>query len=945
LDRMLKKIRFFKLICLIMVFVLAIQAFVYAGDVVDTVASAVTIVVGVALVVTGVGAAVMAGGLLAPAWGTAVAGTTAGVLAGTGTALIVGGDQWSRRDEIRKNYGGGSGAGGGSETNNPAPPDPKNWQIEVKINDTGDKTKKTAVIQIKDIYSGAYIAPPSGYAAYVSHSNSQVHMTIGGALSFGLKAESIDTSSFVSIKDAPNLTVSGIPNIIKYALSKQSQLARLEVLNSAGAVVYAFSESMPNPARPIPFVWKGKDLGGNNVAPGAYSVRIKAIKGDGSTEYSPISVMSVASSIPADNEQLLTFDSENKAYVTFFNPSSSSATDSIRVVIKDSSGDRLIKNSSVVFEGGGTAPIILQNSLNFALNMTSNIDGVPVKVTIPGADDSSKNIKMIINEGGAEQATYEYDPINGTVSLNGSAHTSSKADVYYGILKMMENIENQVFGQGGISYDKDNNDLKINMSKFANKSGIASDYKVDISKDANTISTTVSKGSNSVTSTYDLNDNKVTMPADFTWAGDFNWDLTSSNLALIEGPSVAGVKVMSGDLSFIGESRKILAALNKTLFAAILAKEYLKVTTPMIRPVEPDITDIIWYPSLAKTVTVKGTAGGVLPHIYVTNGSTVREVTGVSYSGGIWSVNISLNNGENMINAVVSTADGREVESGDATVYIGTNGGPDLILVSPRDRQVFESSVFPFEENGNSAKGLVSPGYSLSIGGEDISVDSSGNFNDPINIKNLQEGQNNISISVSGGHNLSFVRSFIGAYKFINDVKSNAYVLRRGDFMFSNKGLAGFDVIPLEPDHVGVYLGNKKVIDPIMTGIEEHDLSVKDNNNYYYGEGFYYATQIPKLADENKRSAVVEKIKPYIGTEYDLPINLLTFKGHYDGADNGKFYCSELGYWAWNQVAGSNTGINLLNIMYPFRGINDSSNSILPAYFCEETMKVKEVAK
>jgi len=60
-------------------------------------------------------------------------------------------------------------------------------------------------------------------------------------------------------------------------------------------------------------------------------------------------------------------------------------------------------------------------------------------------------------------------------------------------------------------------------------------------------------------------------------------------------------------------------------------------------------------------------------------------------------------------------------------------------------------------------------------------------------------------------------------------------------------------------------------------------------------------------------------------------------KGHYDGADNGKFYYSELAYWAWNQVAGSNIGISLLNIMYPFRGENNSSiNSILPAYLCEK---------
>lgn len=634
-----------------MVFLLAIQAFVYASEAVDAVASAVTIVVGVALVVTGAYVAVAAGSLLAPAWGTAVAvpilGTvSAGTAAGTGLALIVGGDQWSRRDEIRKNYGAGSGNNG----NNQTPSDPKNWQIEVKINDTGDKTKKTAVIQIKDTSTSTYITPPSGYNVYVSHSNSQINMTIGGASSLGVKAESIDTSSFVSIKDAPNLTVSGIPNIIKYALQKQSQLTRLEIVNSAGSVVYALSESMPNPSKPIPFVWNGKDVNGNNVVPGAYSVRIKAIKDDGSAEYSPISVMSVASAIPADNEQQITFDSENRAYVTFFNTSSSGATDVIYVKVKDSAGNILVNNSpgqAIAFDGS-SGPTVAQNPMNFPTLFSIAADGLQYNIGIPSSSAPSEIISVEANDGQADHnITYEYNLDTNRVSIKSPAfstksYSESESDIFSGVLSMMILAGARAYKEVGLEYDSANSALIINQSTFLAKAGVGTGYSINVSNEAGDISITVSKGGELVTSVYNLNTNMVSLPSDFPWADKYDWNASAGSpitMASIPRVGASGVRASGVTDTFRDGAMKLIAISNKYLFyrRSLEARLYEAVKNnqkqPMARPVEPDITNITWYSRPAKTVTVEGAAGGVLPHIYVTNSSGVKEVSGASYSG------------------------------------------------------------------------------------------------------------------------------------------------------------------------------------------------------------------------------------------------------------------------------------------------------------------------
>ena len=56
------------------------------------------------------------------------------------------------------------------------------------------------------------------------------------------------------------------------------------------------------------------------------------------------------------------------------------------------------------------------------------------------------------------------------------------------------------------------------------------------------------------------------------------------------------------------------------------------------------------------------------------------------------------------------------------------------------------------------------------------------------------------------------------------------------------------------------------------------------------------------------------------------------------------FYCTEIAYWSWQQIMGNNFGIPIEDVMYPDRGVNNSNiNSLLAAYLCEKSMKVKEL--
>lgn len=841
--------------------------------------------------------------------------------------------------------------------------DPKNIEIEINLDGTSTKNTKIYEIRLRDSESGQYVSSLIDYGVWVSHTSSSVDMVIGKAASSSLTAQ--DTGdNFIQASSVPAVTANGIPNIIEYQLKEKVRCVKMDILDSEGKVVYSLTESAPNPQKPIPFVWKAKDLKGNNVPNGTYSIKLEALKEDGSKENAPLEILTIAKPLAVEEEEKVNFD-EGKAYVTFFNISSGTATDIIYVKFKDPKGN-VIKEArkTVEFEEGGGKPSVGVNPLNFSTTYVGKVEDVEVKVEVFGTKASSPGLKVTLDEGVPnKEIKYEYSPSDGKIKMSGSfgekTYTTSNPEVYYAVLKMMQRMAFNVFESAGLKFDTTTNILTFDKSKFLQKSKIDPGYDIKVDNSGQTVTLTVSKSENKLVAIYDLGTDNISYPSDIKMADDYEWDIVNGGIEEIGKPVAAagiqaedigenikqtGAKTIAGVFNFIYYTKTVANALVDTV----------STKHPMERPQEPDITDITWVDKTNGIVEIKGTASYSNPPVIYINNQKISDA--LLWMGSNWSVkNYSkkLKIGENKINAVVEKNGIALVESGDATVYKGWTGEPDLILVSPRDRQVFETNEFG-KEKKILMKGITNPNTNILVNNDSFTSDSIGKFSFEFKIDQFHESENSVQINVG---NKNFIIKSSGAYKFTNHPKSNGYVLRRGDFLFSNKrqysGNIGqikftlpFEALPSDPDHVGVYVGDKKVIDAIEPKLEIRELESTDPNKNFYYKDFLAATQIPQLANESTRILVASRAAAQKGLDYDSPFrNPGSTLGHYNGSDNG-FYCSELAYWIWYEELKGNFKISLAEIMYPLRNTeNKTTNSVLPAYLCEKTMKIKEVAK
>lgn len=70
----------------------------------------------------------------------------------------------------------------------------------------------------------------------------------------------------------------GTPITISYNLPQQAATSKINVIDSAGRLVY--SGNVPPTAGTNQVIWNGQDMSGNTVAPGTYSVQLSALDGD-----------------------------------------------------------------------------------------------------------------------------------------------------------------------------------------------------------------------------------------------------------------------------------------------------------------------------------------------------------------------------------------------------------------------------------------------------------------------------------------------------------------------------------------------------------------------------------------------------------------------------------------------------------------------------------------
>jgi len=629
-------------------------------------------------------------------------------------------------------------------------------------------------------------------------------------------------------------------------------------------------------------------------------------------------------------------------------------------------------------------------NLEFSATLTANVEEVPVKVELPAEEDVPKIIKVTaFYEDPFNQIKYEYNLGDQTINMIGpfgtrnysiNSQSNEEKEVYYTILKIMVGLLDATFVQAGINYDADANDLSINKDKYLDAVKVSSDYNITAIADDVMILITISKGTESVTGTYNFITETLSLSEDMAFASRYELDLINDTLAVIDEPypvaAAAEIGATGVSDSFKRGATRILSfLLDRTWSGKVVKKQWNSIQGaanllkhPLQRPVDPDISDIEWVDRNTGLIRIKGTANwedSADMKVYINNAALVDSINWMRNEWEVTNYSNSLNSGENKVSVKIEKSDGREVESGDATVYLGQNDEPDLILVSPRDREIFENDGigFPFVETNFQIKGKTTYGTNIKIivnnEEQSVVVDANGRFEEDKSVV-LAEGMNEVFISVSGSGGYLLSKAILGAHKFVVDNKPRAFVLRKGDFLFngSSTSTEGFAPLPLDPDHAGIYTGDGMVVE-----------AGKDTENWPYfllrvfrrslskwnNDGFYYATQVPKLISEENRIRVADKIVGKIGRDYEWPIKIceqyglpFTLSGKYT-PDNDKFYCSELAFWGWTEVSnqdGFNFGINKEDLFFPMRYIGDDNhNSILPAYLCEKSMEVKRVAK
>ena len=308
--------------------------------------------------------------------------------------------------------------------------------------------------------------------------------------------------------------------------------------------------------------------------------------------------------------------------------------------------------------------------------------------------------------------------------------------------------------------------------------------------------------------------------------------------------------------------------------------------------------------------------------------------------------------GHNKVNVIILKADNREVESGDASIYLGRAGEPDLILVSPRDRQVFAGeNIGDLKPVSISVpiKGITSCSEIFIDERFSINIKADGSFGDNKYL-HIKEGNNILNIKLIGNREIYITKTVLGAFLFRLGNKES-YILRRGDLVFNGTTpyeegvIFGIPAIPMDPDHTGIYTGDGEITEAIFPFVTSNNISKWDD------DGFYYAVQVPRLVGEKYRKEVCDEIKSKKGYPYKVPIHFVsenglptTIAGHYSPGQGG-FYCSELAFWAWLKVAninGLDIGIKKVDLYFPNRyNGNDNSDSVLPAYLCEKSMEVR----
>ncbi|OGC15187.1 hypothetical protein A3J90_02510 [candidate division WOR-1 bacterium RIFOXYC2_FULL_37_10] len=883
------------------------------------------------------------------------------------------------------------------------PPKPKGYSLDVSLDGPtevpwdGESARSFELDFKKD---GDHIDNlPEGAKLYVCHVNVEaplIQMNAGNKAYVGEEEGDISIKRIYPFFNAVN-RITEIDYFLNPNLYNEIISVTLNVYKAIdGSLIYARTESLPLNSSLKPFIWNGKNTQGEILGEGDYLIEVVCSK-NGKILTSKKVKVSLKKPIGTTEEEISYSGIDNS--LLLFSPEkfSNKNSDKVSIVVKDKENKELTKKDiDISFAKSSQMPSPSESFLNFSTNVAGNIDGIPIKIeNINASSTKTSLLRLTVFDGDASQAIiYELDKANQTVRVKDfsidrvySLANSKDKENCYVILSKINDLMTALYNSKGLSFDVNKNSFNFD-SKYVQS--IAPGIKLSSTSVGDLITLKAEKEGEVFEVSYNVKDGIISNNGSVQFASNYSLDDQVVSAASASQDNNGYTNEIGKSFSFAIQVSIDMRSLIEYIFVLMGASSTNLYPKHYIEPV---INNCFWNNEATGNLILQGTLliqaeeGDKSSKDY--NKVLQAYVNGKpSYvfpntRDGSWTFSTSVNPlsyGENKINIIVLN-DGIPIsESGDITVYWtgSSNVAPptsssevetdpyddtiypasvsntsNFILLEPRDRQIFGVK---FSNNSNSegltflkVSGIAVPNGNeqlrLSVNGYEypIEINSGGNFSGVFEVL-LKESENIFKIYYG---NKTYSKTIIGTIKFSNSPYRNLlYVVKTGDFLFNVKKQEGFNWIPMAPDHTGIYVGNGKVVDAVWNTVQEQPIST------WVGQGLYTITSVPKIVDTKTRIEV-GKLVSMQQSKYGYDIPLLGYDkyyryglvGHYDGPDNGKFYCSELAYWGWEKTVGiGNFGLEMSKLIFPV-GEGPLHGSILPAFLCRESMMVKREEK